>query len=755
MRAELLLFCVLGLLGLLPLLGGPRYEAALLAGVLAPGCAALAAARRAGARLELEGELSGQEILWVGLRTGLGHACVVLWVATLHGVFFGFCEPGPGYGLLLLGPGVGSVLGGFWGAGVGVLPGRPRRRLNLALLALAAPVSTAVWGLAEFATSASVYAFDPFVGYFGGPLYDTVSYDLGRLLLFRAGSCATVLALVVAAPAVRVLRTLDGRIRVKVGRGSARWVVAGALALTSLAHAGASPQLGLRTTTRSLAAALPSSHSWGVCRVRHSPRLPTHDAARLARECAAHVEQIRGFFGLEGSGAPIDVFLFENAEEKWRLIGARSTYIAKPWRREIYIQNEVFPHPVLGHELAHVVAGEFGRGPLRIAGPLGGLLPDPGRIEGFAVAAAPAEQGEATELEWSSAMLELGRLPAVRTLFSLGFLGTSAVRAYTTSGAFIAFLHEQYGPEILRRFYGGDPLPELTGRSWQDLDRDFREKLSGLTVPRSVTLLAEEVFSRPAVWGRRCPHAASRSFEAAYAVCGGRPEDLRARLAQALRLDATRVDELAMVPACLANAGDKQAALEETQMLLARADLSQRAKSRVRVARADLLREAGEVGAARSLYLSVREEALARAERRAVDVKLWALGRGAPDQDAVFQLLGVGATTPGEGMRISDLSRWHETSGDPGVPAYLLGLQLADREPRESLPYLLEAAEAQALPSPDLRVEAWRRILIVACRLEDEPLVRRAEAFLLTRAEDGVVRRQAERLADRCRATGL
>ena len=45
-----------------------------------------------------------------------------------------------------------------------------------------------------------------------------------------------------------------------------------------------------------------------------------------------------------------------------------------------------YPHPVIGHELAHVLAGSFGEGPFRVAGAAGGLVPNPGLIEGVAVA---------------------------------------------------------------------------------------------------------------------------------------------------------------------------------------------------------------------------------------------------------------------------------------------------------------------------------------------------------------------------------
>ena len=75
-------------------------------------------------------------------------------------------------------------------------------------------------------------------------------------------------------------------------------------------------------------------------------------------------------------------------------MGARDVEMAKPWRREIYLEHRAFPHGSLRHEIAHAVAGEFGdpivrrRRDARAAVPGVSGLPcfNPGLIEGLAVA---------------------------------------------------------------------------------------------------------------------------------------------------------------------------------------------------------------------------------------------------------------------------------------------------------------------------------------------------------------------------------
>ena len=64
-------------------------------------------------------------------------------------------------------------------------------------------------------------------------------------------------------------------------------------------------------------------------------------------------------FGAAPDGR-ITIWLFDSADDKRRWLGAAHVQIAKPWRREVYVQWEGLPHAVLPHELAHVFAGAWG-----------------------------------------------------------------------------------------------------------------------------------------------------------------------------------------------------------------------------------------------------------------------------------------------------------------------------------------------------------------------------------------------------------
>src|SRR6185295_15639196 len=91
-------------------------------------------------------------------------------------------------------------------------------------------------------------------------------------------------------------------------------------------------------------------------------------------------------------------------------------------------------------------------------------------------------------------------------LFTLGFLGENSGVAYTVSGAFVGWIHQQFGAQVVRDWYGGRPLPEAAGASWADLEQRWRDELDRETLPEAAKAVAKARFGRPGVFGRRCPH---------------------------------------------------------------------------------------------------------------------------------------------------------------------------------------------------------------------------------------------------------
>ena len=138
------------------------------------------------------------------------------------------------------------------------------------------------------------------------------------------------------------------------------------LLVTSAVLALEGPALGHWQTADTIARALGGRASGARCDVVHPDSILAEQAALLVRDCEEELDADEKRLGTRLDGR-LTAYFFRDTEEKRRLMGAAQTSIAKPWRREVYVQMSGFPHPVLGHEIAHVVSGSFARGPLRFS----------------------------------------------------------------------------------------------------------------------------------------------------------------------------------------------------------------------------------------------------------------------------------------------------------------------------------------------------------------------------------------------------
>lgn len=725
---------VLFVLGFVPLLGGPRYEAALAAGILVPTWTGVWTALvlnreyRQGPR-DPKGEPKtgvARAMSSKGWEVALSHSGVVFFVATLHGFRLGFCEPASGYALLALGPCFGAILMSQW-AHVGVIGlrwslGKRFSERALSWLAGLFPFFLALASAAirfwHFYSSPTVFAYDPFVGYFSGPVYDTVSYEIGRLLSFRVGSFFTLGALVWALSLVGVIPGQGAaRFHITLGSGKKAAIRSAFLVVLvggSSAHSVYSDRLTHTQSAASIQFALGRQLRVGPCKVVFSAGVERRVAENTAQECVGHLRQLENYFQIP-MPPDVTVYLFADAKEKHLLMGAATTYIAKPWRREIYLQPASFPHPVLGHELAHVFTGQFGAGPFKVAGRMAGLLADPGRIEGFAVAAAPNEHSDGTLDEWTSAMKQIGLLPRLTQIFQLGFLSTSAARSYTAAGSFVDFVRREYGADVLRSWYGGAGLAPLTGQSWEALESAWHRHLDAVTVPQAVLSISKPRFSRPGVFERRCPHAVDRATQAAGRLCLSQPNRAIAWAKRAVQLDPLRADlEVALVR-CAYAAGGRQTALALAAQSLERSGrYSPEAQRTLHEFVGDLHYHAGRHAEAQAEYELELASTFGREAKRQVEFKLWGLQQPEPVRSWVQELM---TDVPGAARDASLLlGQWSSGGPSVSVAEYLLARRLTAAGDLEHAGSWWERLDVEKLPLQSLRKEAYRSRLLWACQ---------------------------------------
>ncbi len=749
---------VLGATGFLPLFGGPGYESALVAGALLPSSAAvctvlvlLQASRREPGR-----STESRAALGFGIAVGALLAAVSVVVALLHGLRVGFCDLMGGLWLMLLAPGFGAVMGGAWGAlaALWTLGAESRRPRNVGvLLALAGPVAGIALSLWRFFDSPVVFAFDPFFGYFAGPLYDTVIDPIDRLASYRAGSLATLLA----AWALSGLVVLRGS--KLVFRRPLRWgqTLAGvAAAGLSVLLASLAPALGHNVSNAAILQVLARTERHGRCDVRYDPSISKEYVRLLARDCEAHLSGLERYFEIKAPER-VRVLLFANTGQKGRLMGAANTFIAKPWRNEVYLQQSSYPHPVLRHELAHVIAGRFGQGPFEVAGALGGWLPDPGRIEGFAEAAAPREDSDFSVTEWAAAMARAGLLPPLEHVFQLSFLGQNASTAYTAAGAFVVWLRSQYGPRVLTAWYRGAPLHELTrGKSLQQLDAEFRKHLAQVEISSRLQVAAQARFSMPSIFGRRCPHAVDAAFGRAQTLMGALDiEGAEAAYREVLNLDPNHVGARLGLGTCAFRRSNAAAAIRAYRAVAedGRLALGNRLGAREAIADTEFLQ--GRREAAREMYSALLGESASEDHRRTLEVKRLATAAPAAERDALRALLlGSFRQPPSWDTAAPLLGAWRERDPNDGLASYLLARNLFNRALTDSSAQYLDESLSRELALPSVRREALRLRVIVGCARLEQPAVRRSLQSYLGQPELTAQQRDsALAIASRCGVT--
>ncbi|HNS97072.1 MAG TPA: hypothetical protein PKL73_09000 [Polyangiaceae bacterium] len=713
-------FIVLLVLGFFPLVGGPGYESSLVCGLLLPSLAAVAAAF-----FSKVPDTQPSEVFVRSIENALLLSTVALLTTLLHGLRVGFCDASTGITLFLLGPAVGAVMGACWGFVVGqVMPSLGSRRLRnilLIMLSLLGPALGVGISLIRFYTSPMVFAYDPFFGFFSGTLYDTnVTDNLVTLLTYRAGSACSIIA--VGSAAFLFHRSESGRLHFSKQRHPGVLWLSVATTMTSVILNIEGSRLGHWQTANTISNALGASLFDDRCELIY-PRSVDHELAKLLlRDCSTQLYEVKT--ALEIDSAPrIRVYMFHSPEQKRMLTGAGRTSVAKPWRKEVYVHLDEYPHPILGHELAHVLAGTWARGPFSVAGRLGGWWPDPGLIEGIAVAASP-DDDVLTPHHWSSAMLKLDVLPSLDTVFALGFLNKNSSMAYTVAGAFVQWIADRHGMQAIRRWYAGERLEEVAHDSLQNLEEAWRNDLRQVTLSEAELAYAKARFDRPGVFQRRCPHTVDAlNDEGQVLASQGDCSTAMLRFGQALKLDPvhprTRMNQASCAQRSLgfAEAKGQWKAIEDDTML------PDTTRYRANEALADLYFMQGQAAKADEIYTSLLDRYVNEDALRTLDVKL--RGTRSPYEGRAIRALLLGDGSPDPRLAFTLLGKWIVEAPADGLPAYLAGRNLMNARAWMAAAESLDWALERDLHEPRIMREALRLRIIVACAVGDVATARK------------------------------
>ncbi|MCA9625185.1 MAG: hypothetical protein KC731_39450, partial [Myxococcales bacterium] len=403
-----------------------------------------------------------------------------------------------------------------------------------------------------------------------------------------------------------------------------------------------------------------------------------------------------------------------------------ATSIAKPWRGEIYLHDDAYPHPVLGHELVHALAAPHARGPFRIAGDLGGWFPIPGLVEGIAVAGSPRDDNLSAD-EWSAAMRRIEVLPRLESLFSLSFFEGASATSYTAAGSFVAWVRREHGAEVVSRWYGGASLPALTGRDWASLEQAWWAYLDTQTLSPAALAGAEARFDRPGVFGRRCPHVVDATFATAAAdLASGDVDAAVEGYRRVLDLDPGSHSAKVGLANCYDRREDHRSQTEILTDLAGDPAMTEAVRMYAEELLGDLALREGRIDEARERYQKVLAVETNESRLRTLDIKLRYADDPLARHALVTLLSGDDGQCPYHEGALDEIGLWRAAAPNDGLPDYLFARQHLGRRH-----FALAARRLDGMAPVDVpraRAEAHRMRLVAACALGDVPAAEQALA---------------------------
>lgn len=641
------------------------------------------------------------------------------------------------------------VLATCLGVAAGLAAG-DRRILSNALPYLLI-LTAIVLAVIRFYAAPPVFSYSMFAGYFPGNLYDDnltlgAPFYWSRLFqLTMVGALLALCALLIDVPRLRLALRNRRPERLRIWPGA---VALGATAAATALWWG-SGYLGYQLDAGDIKGQLGGRHETDNFVIYYPPGGDIErDLELIAEDHEFRYAQAVRALGVEVPHKIVSYY-FPSAGEKFRLMGARNVYMAKPWRGEIYLHHQAFPHHVLRHEIAHVVAGQFGDPLFKVSARRVLGLPvffNVGLIEGIAVAADWPDHftRELTPHQSVKAMDQLGFTPPLDQVFSTRFLEFSSARSYTVAGSFVYFLLERYGADRLQMAYrsGGD-FQAAYGMSLGELEAEWQAVIDATPLPERAAKVVEERFRSPGIFHRPCPHAiAKQRLQAAElagrgqtneairvwrSICADVPGEPRYQLELAsLQQRAGRDAEAASILEEIA-ASEQLTSSLRAQAMLSLAAIAARGGARDQVVA--WLEQATDLPLEEDLARNVAVQRFAATHDGPAGEPLRAYFWGSDPSTGWDPVLGAGRAAQ-VAVAEPDLALGH----------YLVGRMLRGRGAEDATVRSLDAALRIGLEEPLVEREAARYLAEAAYMVRDWPALERAAAILIRDDQPAVTR---------------
>ncbi len=357
-----------------------------------------------------------------------------------------------------------------------------------------------------------VFAYHPILGYFPGPIYDflisispsyyiarTISILWGVVFLYVGINTCEVSRNTSFSPSLNwsKLLLIDSN-RIHIGK----IVTCLFLLLLVIFSEVFSSQLLIRPTRNYISKALGGYRETEHFEIIYARELEM-EVSQFSNDCEFRYEQLSKYLKTENS-RKVRVYLYSTPEQKKKLIGAGSTFVEDPFGYGFHVHSQGFPHPVIKHELAHVLTSDWSPWKVSL---------NVGLHEGVAVAADWSEAGLSVH-QWVKAMHQLKVSPPLNSVLGFGFWRHAGSRSYLLAGSFIRYLIDTYGLEKLKKSFPLGNLERTYGRDITSLEAEWRQFLTNeINLTEYDIKYAERRLKRGGIFEQVCAHemAAQRS----------------------------------------------------------------------------------------------------------------------------------------------------------------------------------------------------------------------------------------------------
>ncbi|MYH18045.1 MAG: hypothetical protein F4132_02955 [Gemmatimonadetes bacterium] len=687
----------------------------------------------------------------------------------------GFCNVPEGLAFYLLLPGI-SVL---WATSVALVCALSvERRRHATLLFLGVMFVSVGISVFRLATQPPVFAYNPIIGYFPGPIYDEVVVITSTLLAARAIVLVSVLAMVAGLctcfdPSVRKIRP---SLFLKFRRGPDGGISRGGKQDGGISRGGKQDGGSAATGMAMRVLFLVSVVVLGVAYVYRAPLGIVIDRAHIQQTLGGHrqtahfdiyfdtntisawnidliardheyqLDRIITYLEVPAPSTRIASYIYGSADQKKRLMGARHTSIERPGADEMHLNNASFPHPVLKHELVHVVSAAFGNA-------LYGGSYWIGFHEGLAEA-VDWQDAPMNPHEWSRAMRELGYAPPLANLLSMtGFWTAASSRSYTLCGSFVRFLIERYGLDAFKQAFPDGAVEASYGRTTAELIAEWEAFVDGIQLREDQLRIARQRFIRPSIFRLHCPHEVAALNDRGWqAYNAQRYWDAVRNFDRVLELEPENPSALRGLLYGIYRQGDYER-IESVAQRIERPDQTVGLLADAQLVRGDTAWKTGRIDDARRSYEAVVNLQASDTMSRAASIRLGVLDRE-PIRDTIMTYL---TAVTGHWRLVLSVRDAGDLAPDYGTGHYLLGRWLFLSGSYEQALEYLAKAEAIGLPDELVRQESLRLEAMAHFYLEryeqSAEVFGRMAALAGSGGEAGAggVARTAEAWIDRCR----